>query len=56
MKTQEEVLSKIEQWKQALKSLDNLLLKTENAKTRATYLNTKTELKDNIKLLEWVVY
>ena len=56
MRKQEEILSKIEEWEKALEGLDNLLLKTEDAKTRAIYLNSKRELKDNIKLLEWVVY
>jgi hypothetical protein len=56
MTKQEEILSKIEEWEKALEGLDNLLLKTEDAKTRAIYLNSKRKLKDNIKLLEWVVY
>ena len=55
MKDPKEIQKKIDEMQKGVDELEKLLIKTEDAKTRETYMNTRKDVKEIIRTLEWVL-
>ena len=55
MKSQKEIQSKIYELQKGVAELNNLLIKTEDAKVRGHYMQTRKDVHQDIKTLEWVL-
>tara|TARA_R110000796_G_scaffold7764_1_gene26332 strand:- start:328 stop:498 length:171 start_codon:yes stop_codon:yes gene_type:complete len=55
MKNQKEIQSKIDELQKGIDALENLLIKTEDEKVRGSYIQTRKDVQQDIRTLEWVL-
>ena len=55
MKDQKEIQNKIDELKKGVDALENLLIKTKNSKVRESYMQTRKDVQQDIRTLEWVL-
>ena len=55
MKNSKEIQNKIDELQKGVDELEKLLIKTEDAKVRGHYMQTRKDVKQDINTLEWVL-
>jgi hypothetical protein len=55
MKERKEIQSKIDELQTAVGEIEKLLIKTESSKVRESYMETKKDVEQDIRTLEWVL-
>lgn len=55
MKNEKEIQAKIDELQKAVDALENLLIKTKDAKVRESYMQTRKDVQQDIRTLEWVL-
>ena len=55
MKQPKEIQKKIDEMQRGVDGLEELLIKTEDAKTREAYMRARSDVKEIIRTLEWVL-
>ncbi len=55
MKEPKEIQAKIHELQKGVDELEKLLIKTEDAKVRGHYMQTRKDVQQDIRTLEWVL-